>query len=43
MPLSIPTGGDLPGLHVYLQALELDSWAVKGVSFTAGIDLTIGD
>jgi len=43
LPLSIPTGGDLPGLHVYLQALELDSWAVKGVSFTAGIDLTIGD
>jgi hypothetical protein len=30
-------------VHVYLQVLELDPWAVKGVSFTPGVDLTIGD
>jgi Tol biopolymer transport system component len=43
VPVTIPSGGDLPGVHVYLQVLELDPWAVKGVSFTAGLDLTIGD
>jgi Tol biopolymer transport system component len=42
-PLTVPDGGDLPGVHVYLQVLELDPWAVKGVSFTAGLDATIGD
>lgn len=41
--LTVPSGGDLPGLHLYLQALELDPWAAKGVSFTAGLDATIGD
>lgn len=43
VPLTIPSGGALPGVHVYLQVLELDAWAVKGVSFTPGLDLTIGD
>jgi len=43
MTVTIPSGGDLPGEHVYLQALELDPWAAKGVSFTAGLDATIGD
>jgi hypothetical protein len=42
-PFTVPPNGDLPGVHVYLQALELDPWAAKGVSFTAGLDLTIGD
>jgi Tol biopolymer transport system component len=41
--MTIPTGGDLPGLHVYLQALELDPGAAEGVSFTPGLDMTIGD
>jgi hypothetical protein len=43
LSMTIPTDGDLPGLHLYLQALELDPWAMKGVSFTPGLDLTIGD
>jgi Tol biopolymer transport system component len=43
IPWTVPSGGDLPGLHLYLQALELDPWAAKGVSFTAGLDATIGD
>lgn len=42
-PFVIPTAGNLPGLHVYLQDLQIDPWAVKGVSFTPGLDLTIGD
>lgn len=42
-PVRVPDGGDLPGVHVYLQVLELDPWAPKGVSFTPGLDLTIGD
>jgi len=40
---TVPETGNLPGVHVFLQALELDSWAAKGVSFTAGLDATIGD
>jgi Tol biopolymer transport system component len=43
LPLTIPTAGDLPGVHIYLQALEVDPFAVKGVSFTPGLDMTIGD
>jgi len=42
-PLTVPDGGSLPGVHVYLQVLELDPWAVEGVSFTPGLDATIGD
>jgi Tol biopolymer transport system component len=42
-PFTVPPDGDLPGVHVYLQALELDPWAAKGVSFTPGLDATIGD
>ncbi len=42
-PMAIPMGSQLPGVHVYLQVLELDPWAVNGVSFTPGIDATIGD
>ncbi len=40
---TVPTDGELPGLHLYLQALEIDPWAAKGVSFTPGLDATIGD
>jgi hypothetical protein len=43
LPINIPTAGDLPGVHIYLQALELDPFAAKGVSFTPGLDMTIGD
>jgi hypothetical protein len=43
LPMTIPTAGDLPGVHIYLQALEVDPFAAKGVSFTPGLDLTIGD
>ncbi len=32
----------LSGTHVYLQAILLDPGAVRGCSFTAGIDATIG-
>jgi Tol biopolymer transport system component len=42
-PMTVPWGSKLPGVHVYLQALELDPWAERGVSFTPGLDLTIGD
>ena len=31
---TVPTDNELPGLHLYLQALEIDPWAAKGVSFT---------
>ncbi|MBL8841997.1 MAG: PD40 domain-containing protein [Planctomycetes bacterium] len=42
-------GGELPpdwwanGLVFDLQLLELDPWAWRGVSFTDGVELTIGD
>jgi Tol biopolymer transport system component len=49
----IPSGGTLTGvvpsdvwadgLLVDLQALELDPWALHGVSFTDGLELTLGD
>jgi Tol biopolymer transport system component len=42
-PMTVPDGGNLPGVHVYLQVIELDPWAAKGVSFTPGLDATIGD
>lgn len=52
-PLSIPAGGltisgtipddlTLYGLDVDLQALEFDAGASKGVSFTQGLDLSLG-
>jgi Tol biopolymer transport system component len=43
LPFTVPADGNLPGVHVYLQALELDPWAARGVSFTPGLDATIGD
>lgn len=53
-PFALPAGGfDLTfpapcddsfcGVHIYLQALETDPGAINGVSFTAGIDLKLGN
>jgi hypothetical protein len=53
IPLSLPAGGltlsgkvpddpSLYGLDLYLQALELDGGASKGISFTRGLDLFFG-
>lgn len=39
----VPDAWDLPGFTAYLQALELDPWASKGVSFTDGIEAVVGD
>jgi FG-GAP repeat protein len=39
---SIPNGSSLYCTSIYLQALELDSGASKGVSFTPGVHLHIG-
>jgi hypothetical protein len=39
---SIPDDPSLYGLHVYLQALELDAGASKNFSFTPGLDLLFG-
>jgi hypothetical protein len=53
LPLSLPAGGltlsgqvpddpALYGFHLYLQALEADAGASKGLSFTRGLDLFFG-
>jgi hypothetical protein len=53
LPLSVPAGGlvlsgaipddpALYGFHLYLQALEADAGASKGISFTRGLDLLFG-
>jgi FG-GAP repeat protein len=53
LPLSLPVGGltlsgqvpndpSLYGLDLYLQAIELDPGASKGLSFTTGLDLYFG-
>jgi hypothetical protein len=53
LPLSVPPGGlvlsgtipddpALYGFHLYLQALEADAGASKGISFTRGLDLYFG-
>ena len=53
IPLSVPASGltlsgqipndpSLYGLDLYLQALELDRGASKGLSFTRGLDLSLG-
>jgi hypothetical protein len=39
---SIPNDFALLGVTVDLQALEADPGAAKGVSFTAGLELTLG-
>jgi len=53
LPLSVPPSGlvlsgtipddpALYGFHLYLQALEADAGASKGISFTRGLDLYFG-
>jgi cold shock CspA family protein len=53
MPVSIPAGGasfsgaipddsSLGGIRIDLQAIEFDSGAAKGVSFTQGLELMLG-
>jgi hypothetical protein len=39
----VPTDWWADGLPVDLQTLELDPWAAHGVSFTPGLELTLGD
>jgi Tol biopolymer transport system component len=39
----VPTAWWANGLAVDLQTLELDPWAAKGVSFTDGFELVLGD
>jgi hypothetical protein len=39
---TLPDDPALCDLHVYLQALEVDPGASKGLSFTPGLDLTLG-
>jgi FG-GAP repeat protein len=39
---SVPDDPSLYGLDLYMQALELDSGASKGISFTRGLDLFFG-
>jgi FG-GAP repeat len=41
-PVALPCDTLLCGLTVYLQALELDDGATKGVSFTQGMKLVLG-
>jgi hypothetical protein len=47
-PSGLSIGGDLPaddalcGFEVFVQALELDPGAAKGMSFTAGLKLVLG-
>jgi hypothetical protein len=38
----IPNVDDLCGFTVDLQAIEADQGAVKGVSFTQGLELVLG-
>ena len=43
LPGTIPDDGWACGLSADLQTLELDPWAAKGVSFSAGLELVFGD
>lgn len=38
----VPAQPRLGGAWIYLQALELDPWAARGVSFTAGLAMRLG-
>jgi len=38
----VPLDAELCGLSIYLQVLELDRGAANGISFTAGLQLTVG-
>jgi hypothetical protein len=42
LPGPVPCDSSLCGLAVHLQALEVDAGASKGLSFTPGLKLTLG-
>ena len=42
LPGPVPCDSTLCGLSIYLQALELDPGASKGISFTPGLRLVLG-
>ena len=42
LPVKVPTDSSVCGLSVYVQLLQKDTAASKGVSFTRGMRLTIG-
>lgn len=42
IPVTIPCDSSLCGFPVYLQALEVDPGASKGISFTQGLKLVLG-
>jgi hypothetical protein len=42
LPGTVPSDPALCGLNIYMQALEADGGASKGVSFTNGLKLTLG-
>jgi hypothetical protein len=42
LPVTLPCGYDLAGSSFFLQALETDPGASRGVSFTEGLELTLG-
>ncbi|MFO0983463.1 MAG: hypothetical protein U1E76_17305 [Planctomycetota bacterium] len=43
IPVSVPDDDALCGLSVYLQVLESDAGATKGVAFTRGLRLQLGE
>src|SRR6185295_15851069 len=43
LPADVPDDSWACGLVVDLQTLELDPWAKRGVSFSDGLELAIGD
>ena len=42
LPLAIPCDDSLCGISGFLQVLEADAGASKGVSFTPGLELVLG-
>ena len=43
VPIAVPDDPELCGVYVFLQALEVDPGAAKGISSTAGLLLFLGD
>ncbi len=43
VPIAVPDDPELCGVYVFLQALEVDPGAAKGISSTAGLMLFLGD
>ncbi len=39
----VPDHDELCGIEVFMQALEIDPGAARGVSFTAGLKLVLGE